>query len=116
MIFLGKNNEDDPNSTASFKLVEFSQELGRLALAKMIIMDELAFKYVENEGFSASSSYSIQANTSQCVAEDDDDIDWDDVFSLKMKQKQVDVKKSELERYVGAENEDCKDPSFDILG
>lgn len=51
MIFLGKNNEDDPNSTASFKLVEFSQELGRLALAKMIIMDELAFKYVENEGF-----------------------------------------------------------------
>lgn len=65
---------------------------------------------------SASSSYFTQANTSQCVAEDDDDIDWDDVFSLKMKQKQVDVKKSELERYVGAENEDCKDPSFDILG
>lgn len=32
-----------------------------------------------------------------------------------MKQKHIDVKKSELKRYVGAENEDCKDPSFDIL-
>lgn len=39
---------------------------------------------------------------------------WDDAFSLKMKQKQVDVTKNELERYVGAENENFKDPSFDF--
>jgi hypothetical protein len=49
-IALGKGSEDDPNYV-SFKLVEFSQELTRLALAKMIVIDELPFKHVENEGF-----------------------------------------------------------------
>jgi len=33
------------------KLVDFSQDSTRLALAKMIIIDELPFKHVENEGF-----------------------------------------------------------------
>jgi hypothetical protein len=80
------------------------------------------FEYYEMEypilvsSSSASSSHFTQSNTSQSTAEDDDEADWDEAFSLKMKQKHVDVKKSELERYIGAENEDCKDPSFDILG
>lgn len=51
IIFLGKDNEDEPNSTVSFKLIKFSQELTQLAFAKMIIKNELAFKHVENEGF-----------------------------------------------------------------
>lgn len=49
-IAIGPASEDDPNSV-SLKLVNFSQERSRLALAKMIIIDELPFKYVENEGF-----------------------------------------------------------------
>ena len=49
-ISLGKQFEDDPNSV-SFKLVEFKQEETRLALAKMIVVDELSFKFVENQGF-----------------------------------------------------------------
>ncbi|GAU51793.1 hypothetical protein TSUD_415770 [Trifolium subterraneum] len=66
---------------------------------------------------SASSSHYTQNSTSsQTLDESDDDVDWDDAFNLKMKQKQVDVKKSELERYLAADNEDCKDHSFDILG
>ncbi|CAK8564808.1 unnamed protein product [Lathyrus sativus] len=49
-IAIGKESEDDPNSV-SLKLVDFNQERTRLTLAKMIIIDELPFKYVENEGF-----------------------------------------------------------------
>ncbi|CAK8565823.1 unnamed protein product [Lathyrus sativus] len=49
-IAIGKESEDDPNSV-SLKLVDFNQERIRLTLAKMIIIDELPFKYVENEGF-----------------------------------------------------------------
>ena len=33
------------------KLVDFNLEQTLIALAKMIIIDELAFKFVENEGF-----------------------------------------------------------------
>lgn len=33
------------------KLVDFNQEETLIALVKMIIIDELAFKFVENEGF-----------------------------------------------------------------
>lgn len=49
-LAIGIGSEDDPNSV-SFKLVDFSQEKTRLALAKMIIIDELPFKHVENKGF-----------------------------------------------------------------
>ncbi|WJX61075.1 cellulase [Trifolium repens] len=49
-IAIGKESEDDPNSV-SLKLVDFNQERTRMALAKMVIIDELPFKYVENEGF-----------------------------------------------------------------
>ncbi|KAK2450692.1 zinc finger BED domain-containing protein RICESLEEPER [Trifolium repens] len=49
-IAIGKESEDDPNSF-SLKLVDFNQERTRMALAKMVIIDELPFKYVENEGF-----------------------------------------------------------------
>ncbi|CAK8538506.1 unnamed protein product [Lathyrus sativus] len=49
-IAIGKESEDDPNSVI-LKLVDFNQERTRLTLAKMIIIDELPFKYVENEGF-----------------------------------------------------------------
>jgi hypothetical protein len=62
------------------------------------------FEYYEMEypilvsSSSASSSHFTQSNTSQSTAEDDDEADWDEAFSLKMKQKNVDVKKSELER------------------
>ena len=49
-INVGKDFEDDPN-VASMKLVEFNQEQILIALAKMIILDELPFKFVKNEGF-----------------------------------------------------------------
>lgn len=48
-LCFGKQSEDD--NTVSFKLVEFNQEKTRIALAKMIIIDELPFKFVENQGF-----------------------------------------------------------------
>lgn len=41
-INVGKDFEDDPN-VASMKLVEFNQEQILIALAKMIILDELFF-------------------------------------------------------------------------
>lgn len=47
---IGKTSEDNPNSV-SLKLVNFSQKRTKFTLAKIIIIDELPFKYVENEGF-----------------------------------------------------------------
>ena len=44
------DSESDPNKV-SMKLVDFNQEQTLMTLAKMIIIDELAFKFVENEGF-----------------------------------------------------------------
>lgn len=50
---------------------------------------KILFEYYEVEyhvpivSSSESSRYSTQANTSQCVPESDDDVDWDDAFSLK---------------------------------
>lgn len=49
-IELGKDCEDDPNTTVSMTLVEFNQGKTLIELAKMIIIDELAFKFVDNEG------------------------------------------------------------------
>ena len=49
-VFFGSDSESDPNKV-SMKLVDFNQEQTLIALAKMIIIDELAFKFVENEGF-----------------------------------------------------------------
>ncbi|CAL5207228.1 unnamed protein product [Lathyrus oleraceus] len=49
-IAIEKESEGDPNSVC-LKLGNFNQERTRLELAKMIIIDELPFKYVENEGF-----------------------------------------------------------------
>ena len=49
-IVFGSDSESDPNKV-SMKLVDFNQEQTLIALAKMIIIDELAFKFVENEGF-----------------------------------------------------------------
>jgi hypothetical protein len=69
---------------------------------------------IPNVSSSASlSRYTQNSTSSQTLDESEDDADWDDAFNLKMKQKQVDVKKSELGRYLAADNEDCKDPSFD---
>lgn len=45
-----KKSKGNPNSV-SMKLVEFNQERTHLALAIMLIMDELPFEIVENEGF-----------------------------------------------------------------
>ncbi|KAG5061801.1 hypothetical protein JHK85_002984 [Glycine max] len=49
-IVFGSDGESDPNKV-SMKLVDCKQEQTLIALAKMIIIDELAFKFVENEGF-----------------------------------------------------------------
>ena len=49
-IVFGSDSESDPNKV-SMKLVDFNQEQTLIELAKMIIIDELAFKFVENEGF-----------------------------------------------------------------
>ena len=48
---LGKQSESDLDSTISIKLVDFNQEKTRYQLAKMVIIDELAFKFVDNLGF-----------------------------------------------------------------
>jgi len=50
-IVLGKQSESDLDSTISIKLVDFNQEKTRYQLAKMVIIDELAFKFVDNLGF-----------------------------------------------------------------
>ncbi|KHN29768.1 Putative AC transposase, partial [Glycine soja] len=49
-IVFGSDSESDPNKV-SMKLVNFNQEHTLIALAKMIIIDALAFKFFENEGF-----------------------------------------------------------------
>ena len=49
-IVFGSNSESDPNKV-SMKLVDFNQEQTLIALAKMIIIDQLALMFVENEGF-----------------------------------------------------------------
>jgi len=43
-------SESDPNKV-SMKLVDFNQGQTLIALAKTIMIDKLAFKFVENEGF-----------------------------------------------------------------
>lgn len=49
MIALGKQSEND--NTVSMRLVEFKQEDCRDALARLLIIDELPFKFVDNPGF-----------------------------------------------------------------
>nr|XP_025680231.1 zinc finger BED domain-containing protein RICESLEEPER 1-like [Arachis hypogaea] len=49
-VALGSQFEDDPN-TVTTKLVNFNQEETCLALANMIIVDELPFKFIEAQGF-----------------------------------------------------------------
>jgi len=49
-IVFGSDSESDPNKV-SMKFVDFNQEQTLIALSKMIIIYELAFKFVENEGF-----------------------------------------------------------------
>jgi len=49
-IVFGSGSESDPNKV-SMKVVDFNQEWTLIALAKMMIIDELAFKFVENERF-----------------------------------------------------------------
>ena len=49
-IVFGSDSESDPNKV-SMKLVDFNQEHTLIALAKMIIIDEIAFKFFENKGF-----------------------------------------------------------------
>jgi len=50
IIVFGSDSESDRNKV-SMKLVDFNQEQTLIALAKMIIIEELAFKFVENERF-----------------------------------------------------------------
>ncbi|GAU39245.1 hypothetical protein TSUD_396910 [Trifolium subterraneum] len=70
------------------------------------IIDGSIIKYYEVEypipsvSSSVSSSHYTQNSTSsQTLDESDDDVDWDDAFNLKMKQKQVDVKKRKSTKY-----------------
>ncbi|WOL01424.1 HAT family dimerization domain-containing protein [Canna indica] len=50
-IVLGKQCEGDSETTVGMKLEEFNQEKPRFKLAKMITVDELPFRFVENQGF-----------------------------------------------------------------
>ena len=47
-LHLGENKGDEDDTTISFKLVDFNQEKSREDLVKVIILDELPFKFVEN--------------------------------------------------------------------
>ncbi|KAF7832042.1 zinc finger BED domain-containing protein RICESLEEPER 2-like [Senna tora] len=46
-----KKPEEEDDGLVKLKVLEFNQEECRIALAKMIIMDELPFRFVENPGF-----------------------------------------------------------------
>ncbi|KAF7831736.1 zinc finger BED domain-containing protein RICESLEEPER 2-like [Senna tora] len=46
-----KKPKEEDDGLVKLKVLEFNQEECRIALAKMIIMDELPFRFVENPGF-----------------------------------------------------------------
>ncbi|KAF7812639.1 zinc finger BED domain-containing protein RICESLEEPER 2-like [Senna tora] len=46
-----KKPEEEDDGLVKLKVLEYNQEECRIALAKMIIMDELPFRFVENPGF-----------------------------------------------------------------
>jgi len=46
-----KKCKEDDYGIAKVKIMEFNQEECKLALAKMIVIDELPFRFIENQGF-----------------------------------------------------------------
>ncbi|KAF7831973.1 zinc finger BED domain-containing protein RICESLEEPER 2-like [Senna tora] len=102
-----KKPEEEDDGLVKLKVLEFNQEECRIALAKMIIMDELPFIFVENPGF-RGLVYLLQPEfqipSRMTVYRD---------FLFTNKESKV-VKNNELDKYLEDEVEFNYD-GFDIL-